>query len=128
MIIVSQDKKEVINYDNVRKLGVIDNDFQKEFLKNSGLDIMSGLLSTEWSEKINDLNGFGIFAYFDNSDNTMLGQYKTEERAKKVLQEIIKSYADFNYLKSFPANITKSVEQFMYKKYSYFNVYEMPEE
>ncbi len=56
------------------------------------------------------------------------GGYKTEKRAKEVLQEIIKGYTDFNYLKSFPTNITKSVEQFMHKKYSYFDVYEMPKE
>lgn len=92
MIILSQDKKEFINYDNVRKIRIVDNNYQKEFLKNSGLDSLSNLLSPETSTKINNLEGFGIFAYFDNSDNTMLGQYETEERANKVMEEILEIY------------------------------------
>ena len=63
-----------------------------------------------------------------DGNTIVLGKYKTEERAKEVLQEIYKAYSDFNYLKFFPTNITKSVEQFMHKKYLYFDVYEMPKE
>ena len=97
MIIVSQDKETIVNFNNISIITQVD-------------------------------GRIGVTNNATNSTVSEIGVYKTEERAKKVLQEIITSYADFNYLKSFPANITKSVEQFMHKKYSYFNVYEMPEE
>lgn len=63
MIIVSQDKDEFVNFDNIMNVCVTDC----------------------------DEDGFGIFAGFivGRDDNYRgLGYYKTEERAKEVLREI----------------------------------------
>ena len=98
MIILNQDKTEIVNFDNVDSVWICPDEEGR----------------------------FTIEATADT--NATLGSYKTEERAKEVLQEIITAYENFNYLKFFPANITKSVEQFMHRKYKHFDVYEMPEE
>lgn len=65
MIIVSQDKTEIINFDNVNTLRAAETGF---------------ILSYENTYK----------AEYDCSN--ILGKYKTEERAKKVLQEILDRY------------------------------------
>ena len=62
MIIVNQDKDELINLDRVQNVWI-----------NDSLD--------------NDFNTYEIYA-----DGDLLGFYKTEERAKEILQEIIKAY------------------------------------
>lgn len=63
MIIVSQDKNNVINYDNVKSLWIDDNVLDKT---NT--------------------------TFYINADEDFLGEYETEERAKEVLQEIISKY------------------------------------
>lgn len=63
MIIVSQDKDNVINYDNVTSLWIDDNVLDKT---NT--------------------------TFYINADEDFLGEYKTEERAKEVLQEIVSKY------------------------------------
>lgn len=63
MIIVSQDKDKIINHDNVQLLWINKN-------------ILNKTIKT-----------FYIYA-----DHDFLGEYKTEERAKEVLQEIIDMY------------------------------------
>lgn len=67
MIIVSQDKDKIINHDNVPFLWINKN-------------ILNETIKT-----------FYIYA-----DHDFLGEYKTKERAKEVLQEIIKTYLDCN--------------------------------
>lgn len=67
MIIVSQDKDKIINYDNVQLLWINEH-------------ILNKTIKT-----------FYIYA-----DHDFLGEYETEERAKEVLQEIINSYLDCN--------------------------------
>lgn len=67
MIIVSQDKDNVINYDNVKSLWIDDNVLDKT---NT--------------------------TFYINADDDFLGEYETEERAKEVLQEIINAYLDCN--------------------------------
>ena len=103
MIIVNQDKTIIVNFDNVESIDIV-----------------------------TDLDGKGKLPheiyYETSSKREELGTYATEERAKEVLQEIIETYSDFNYLKFFPANTTKSVEKFMHIKYKHFDTYEMPEE
>lgn len=59
MIIVSQDKDNVINYDNVTSLWIDDNVLDKT---NT--------------------------TFYINADEDFLEEYETEERAKEVLQEI----------------------------------------
>ena len=61
MIIVSQDKNSVVNYDNVEIIGID---------RNNKKQIACGFAEGSMS----------------------LGEYKTEERAKEVLQEIVSKY------------------------------------
>ena len=68
MIIVSQDKTEIINFDNLTEIYINRNDEEEYYYLRS--ESVCGL-------------------YED------LGKYSTEERAKEVLQEIIKSYRDY---------------------------------
>ena len=59
MIIVSQDKKEIINFNGVFSLGILT----------------------------------GKTKQVINADGHRLAEYKTEERAKEVLQEIVRIYS-----------------------------------
>lgn len=70
MIIVSQDKTEIINFDNVTRV---------------------------FMDKIDD-KSFCIGADTNSAESMVwqLGEYTTEERAKEVLQEIRKTYYDEN--------------------------------
>lgn len=69
MIIVSQDKRKIINFDNIAHIFIQNDD------KSIGYGRMSGYGANE------------------------LGTYKTEERTKEVLQEIYKVYSDFTLIK-----------------------------
>lgn len=60
MIIVSQSKNNIVNFENINLIG-LDGEFK-------------------------------IKARLGIHDEVLLGKYKTEERAKEVLQEIIQSY------------------------------------
>lgn len=76
MIIISQDKMEIFNFEKMFRLYVDD-----------------------WSneEFATEPNCFCIKAE-KSSDNMIcafLGEYKTEERAKEVLKEIIEAYRDY---------------------------------
>ena len=66
MIIVNQEKTEIVNFDKI-----------------------SGII-------INENGHIGITDNFDTDNYVDIGDYKTEERAKEVLQEIIKAYLDLN--------------------------------
>lgn len=85
MIILSQDKKEIINFDNVNLIRVQDD---------------------------------GSIVTYDNTYNIQtgvsdsLGKYKTEERAKEILRDIVEMYRK-------QAN--------KYHLFDINNVYEMPE-
>lgn len=87
MIIVDQDKNKIINFDNVNEI-----------------------LTIETGEILVVNN-----TYITNDCLDVLGKYDTEERAKEVLQEIIKAYLDCN-------------EQNVLAEYAYVKnkVYEMP--
>lgn len=67
MIIVDQDKNKIINFDNVNEILTTDTG---EILVINNIHITDDCLD-------------------------VLGKYDTEERAKEVLQEIIKSYRDY---------------------------------
>ncbi len=62
MIIVSQDRDLIINFDNVTVIGIAQNN----------------------SKEIDSITV--------DKEEQYLGEYKTEERAKEVLQEIVKTY------------------------------------
>ena len=72
MIIVSQDKKEVINFENILSVKLFHDDEDNECLY----------------EIYTTVNAPG-----DNY--ILLGEYNTEERAMEVLKEIIDLYATF---------------------------------
>lgn len=72
MIIVSQDKKRIVNFDNLTQVYI-----------------------THCEE-----DNTGYFIRFETVDSLYedLGEYATEERAKEVLQEIIERYTNWNNL------------------------------
>lgn len=71
MIIVSQDKKRIINFNNIMSIDIID--AEKD----------GWLISAAFLIGIDDI-------YRE------LGYYKTEKRAQEVLQEIVSKYRQYN--------------------------------
>lgn len=63
MIIVSQDKGKIINFDNVTYMYIV--------------------------ETYNGKRNYSIRCMITREDYTLIGEYQTEERAKEVLEEII---------------------------------------
>ena len=98
MIIVSQDKMEIFNFEEIFRL-YVDNWSNEEFATEPNCFCIKAEKSS------------------DNMVCAYLGEYETEERAKEVLQEIIKAYLDCN-------------EQNALAEYAYVKnkVYEMPED
>lgn len=90
MIIVSQDKRKIVNFDNL---------FNIDYYKIDG--------------------NFEIDANTEK-DSVCLGYYKTEERAKEVLQEIMKKYLDIKCFYNSKYEVMQAIEQ--------PKVYEMPVE
>lgn len=86
MIIVSQDKEKIINFDNIKEIRQIHEDYN----------------DVEIEALIND-------------NYTVLGRYKTTERAKEVLQNITKTYFEENC-------------EFENGIYHLQKIYEMPED
>ena len=97
MIIVSQDKMEMFNFEEIFRL-YVDNWSNEEFATEPNCFCLKAEKSS------------------DNMICAFLGEYKTEERAKEVLQEIINTYLDCN-------------EENIYEKFAYVKnkVFEMPE-
>ena len=98
MTIVSQDKMEVYNFDEIFRL-YVDNWSNEEFATEPNCFCIKAEKSS------------------DNMICAFLGEYKTKERAKEVLQEIINTYLDCN-------------EENIYEKFAYVKnkVLEMPAE
>lgn len=69
MIIVSQDRDLIINFDNVTVIGIAQNN----------------------SKEIDSITV--------DKEEQYLGEYKTEERAKEVLQEIVTRYKNWANMK-----------------------------
>lgn len=97
MIIVSQDKSTILNFDNAVKVYIVRDAWEEEYY---------------------------CIGYSTNDRTTIiLANYKTEERAKEVLQEIIKRYETCQFLKLCDLGETKII----YAEDNSF-VYEMPKE
>lgn len=96
MIIVSQDRDLIINFDNVTVIGIAQNN----------------------SKEIDSITV--------DKEEQYLGEYKTEERAKEVLQEIYKNYADFELIRCINDNFQQQL--IVGNKNKYFDIYEMPED
>lgn len=73
MIIVSQDKMEIFNFNEIFRL-YVDNWSNEEFVTEPNCFCIKAEKSS------------------DNMICAFLGEYKTEERAKEILQEIIDMY------------------------------------
>ena len=69
MIIVSQDKYNILNFDTTVNIGV---------------------------EEITTLNDIVQISAQTNGNTIILGKYETEERAKEILQEIVNKYRQYN--------------------------------
>ena len=95
MIIVNQDKTSITNFDNINTLRT-----------TKAGRIISFDNSYRASEDCSDI----------------LGRYKTEERAKEVINKINEAYSDFEYYK-----YADAIDPYMKTKYKYFDTYEMPE-
>lgn len=101
MIIVSQDKTEIINFDNVININITD-------CEEDGYLISAGF----------------VVGRDDNYRD--LGYYKTEERAKEVLQEITQKYSSYLKLEGGPA-ILQGQMDIQPNIFNIPKVYEMPE-
>lgn len=101
MIIVSQDKNRIINFDNILQLYIT-----RE----------PAAIKKYW------------IRYEDcNNSYEELGTYETEERAKEVLQEIVKNNSIFNYFKCVNSEVQETMAESFIRVDFMFNVYEMPE-
>lgn len=107
MIIVSQDKELILNFENIEAIG-IGNPLEDD-------DGMFKVLASTTSD-----NEYILGRY---ANEYTLGRYATEERAKKVLQEIVKQYK--NLITSYQKGRSDyPIETLMFNR----NVYEMPVE
>lgn len=99
MIIVNQDKTEIINFDNTLNISL--------YPKCDDLD--------------NEI-GYELFAGMKAPDDNyrILGCYKTEERAKEVLEKILEQYALNNLVFTPNFNVHKEASH-------YTPVFYMPE-
>ncbi|CDD27539.1 unknown [Clostridium sp. CAG:452] len=96
MIIVSQDKEKIVNFDNMTRVYITFDEGDDDVC-----------IRTETVDSL----------YED------LGYYKTEERAKEVLAEIIKSYRDYRTAEC--DGYTDSCNKFVLQETA---VFEMPED
>lgn len=102
MIIVSQDKTKIVNFDNLTQIYLTQDEEETEtFIRYETVDSL-----------------------YDD-----LGEYKTEERAKEVLQEIYTYKAMFEFYKSNPMDkgLHEEIVNDLDKDNVLFDVYEMPE-
>lgn len=98
MVIVSQNKKEVINFENILSVKFFHDDEDSECLY----------------ELYTTVNAPG-----DNY--ILLGSYSTSERAKEVLKEIVDKYKQY-------ATISNAIGSDIRGMYNIPKVYEMPKE
>ena len=101
MIIISQEKDEILNFNNIMNIQVTN-------CEEDGYLILAGF----------------IVGRDDNYRD--LGYYKTEERAKEVLQEITQKYSSYLKLEGGPA-ILQGQMDIQPNIFNIPKVYEMPE-
>ena len=100
MIIVSQDKELILNFENIEAIGI-----------GNPLEDDDGM--------------FKVLASTTSDNEYTLGKYVTEERAKEVLQEIIKEYRLTEITKATINRVSDDVGALAIKEVF---VYEMPED
>lgn len=122
MIIVSQDKEEIINFDIVTNIWI------NKVIKGKGQDEENKIFKIRADEEDNT---FEIRAEVQ-SFSLVIGEYETKERAKEVLQEIVMLFKDeemFHIRKSTLNNLDELAEpKYILKPVSRPKVFEMPED
>lgn len=108
MIIVSQDNMEIFNFEEIFRL-YVDNWSNEEFATEPDCFCIKAEKSS------------------DNMICAFLGEYKTEERAKEVLQEITQEYSSYLKLEGGPA-ILQSQMDIQPNIFNIPKVYKMPKE
>lgn len=108
MIIVSQDKMEIFNFNETFRL-YVDNWSNEEFATEPNCFCIKAEKSS------------------DNMICAFLGEYKTEERAKEVLQEIAQKYSSYLKLEGGPA-ILQGQMNIQPNIFNIPKIYEMPED
>lgn len=108
MVILSQDKTQIINFDETFRL-YVDSWSDEEFPTEQ----------TCFCIRAGNFNEHKI--------NAFLGEYSTMERAKEVLKEILIYNSKFNLFKCVCAGVQKAAGKFQ-KENMTFDLYEMPEE
>ena len=91
MIIVSQDKTKIVNFENIDAIEI-----------GNPLEYVDGM--------------FKVFASTTSDNEYTLGRYSTEERAKEVLREI---YCRYEHLQSLLSSKCITVQDFMGKDFIY---------
>lgn len=107
MIIISQDKMEIFNFEEIFRL-YVDNWSNEEFATEPNCFCIRAEKSS------------------DNMICAFLGEYKTEERAKEVLAEIVQKYSSYLQLNGGPALIQGQMD-IQPNIFNIPKVYEMPE-
>ncbi|MFR2570924.1 MAG: hypothetical protein ACLS90_04375 [Clostridia bacterium] len=100
MVIVSQDKDKIINFDNLTQVYITQDEEETAYFIRL--------------ETVNCL--------YDD-----LGEYETEERAKEVLQEIAQTYSSYLKLEGGPAILQGQID-IQPNIFNIPKVYEMPKE
>lgn len=88
MIIVKQNKEDIVNFSRVAEIKINDYVAQKEVLEDKLGDIFASILKANVGIDNTKLSGYAIYAYFEKDNFTILGKYKTMKKAKEVLAEI----------------------------------------
>ena len=104
MIIVSQDKCTIVNLDNIKTI-----ELDRE------TDFKSIIIFRETDEAETGVCGL------------IIGHYTTKERAKEVLQEIVKQKAIFEFFKNVPERTQILLTKDFKEDNEIFDTYEMPE-
>lgn len=108
MIIVSQDKKTILNFDNIQDIRI-----ERYTTHQKGKYI------------------YKIFGGNFEGYATEIGNYETEERAKEILEEIIKCYANteqYKCLSGMPNCAYEEKVNVLNKLAENAVIYEMPQE
>jgi len=124
MIIVKQNKEDIVNFSRVAEIKIVDYEAQKEVLEDKLGDIFASILKANVGIDNTKLSGYAIYAYFEKNNFTILGKYKTMKRAKEVLQDISLRYEAIELCKR-----EHSMSNILgYTFADYTPIYEMPED
>lgn len=100
---------------------------------NQNRDMLVNFNKVESIDIVADLDGTGKVPYkiYYETDikREELGKYKTEERAKEVLEDTANAYSDFSYYRNAKdKEKQKEIGMELYMKYRNFEIHKMPEE